>query len=242
MSVASYCVAIGLLAGTTGTALAKGDLYAYVVDGNTDFGVIDLNTGSVNVCGNNGIQLAGIGVGPNGTIYAATWLGNTVWTVNPSNGALTEVGTTGLQVAVFGSTTDGYLYGMDLNSELYSIDPSTGASTPIGNTGIALSGGYGSISVGSGKIYVSNYEEELYATNARTAKSKFIGAGSVVFGAMLKDKGVLYGGNVTGNPGVYTVDTATGADVLVASVTGLSGGFFGLTPTPKGSNGTCPTE
>jgi len=239
-TLAAHCVAIGWLAVGTGAAVAKGDLYAYIVAGNFDFGVVDLDTGNFTLCGNSGVQVAGLGAGPSGTIYAGTFKSSTVSTVDPSNGALTTVGTTGLTIYGFGSTKKG-LFALDSSGNLYSIDPLTAASTLIGATGLTLSGSTFGVSVGSGKLYVS-VNSSLYVVNTRNAKTALIGNGSSDFGAFLYAKGVLYGGTAPAPSSIYTVNTQTGADTFVAQLQGESTSFWGLAPTPKHANGSCPAD
>jgi hypothetical protein len=233
-------VAIGLLAMGTGAAAAKGDLYAYMVAKNFDFGVVDLDTGVFTLCGNSGAQLAGLGVGPGGTIYAGTFQTSTVSSVNPSNGALTTIGSTGLTIFGFGSTKKG-LYALDGSGNLYSINPTTAASTLVGATGLALSGSTFGISDGSGKLYAS-VNGALYVVNAKNAKTVLIGSGSSDFGAFLFAKGMLYGGSAPSPSSIYTVNTQTGADTFVAQLQGESTDFWGLAPTPKHANGSCPAD
>jgi hypothetical protein len=235
---AAHWMAITLLAIGTAAANAKGDLYAYMVAKNFDFGVVDLDAGVFTLCGNSGAQVAGLGIAPSGTIYAGTFQTSTVSTVDPSNGALTTIGSTGLTIFGFGSTKKG-LYAFDASGNLYSIDPVTAASTLIGATGLTLSGSTFGVSDGSAKLYVS-LNGALYVVNARNAKAALIGSGSSDFGALLYAKGTLYGGSAPAPSSIYSVNTQTGADSFVAQLQGESTDFWGLAPTPKRANGSCP--
>jgi len=243
---AAKCFAAGLLALGSGAALAKGDPFAYMMAGNgnmtgsADFGVIDLKTGVFTLCGNSGSLLAGLGLGPDGTIYGGTWQGTTISTVNPSNGALTTVGNTSFQIWAFGSTSKGRLWAMDSPGNLYSINPTTGAATLIGKTGIPFnqSETYG-VSAAASKLYVSN-ETTFYSVSTKHGKAKTVGAESDTFGAFVWIKGVLYGGGANQPYSVYTVNPTNGTDTLVAPLTGESNNFWGLVPAPKGATGACP--
>jgi PEP-CTERM motif len=73
---------------------------------------------------------------PGGTLLTLTGSGNLV-AINPSTGASSVVGSTGLggNVNALGHlrTT---LYATDLNNNLYTVSPTTGLATPVGATGI----------------------------------------------------------------------------------------------------------
>jgi hypothetical protein len=234
------CFAAGLFALGNGAAFAKGDPFAYMIAGNSDFGVIDLKTGVFTLCGNSGVLQAGLGLGPDGTIYGGAWKGTTISTVNPSNGTLTTIGNTSFQIWAFGSTSKGRLWAMDMPGNLYSINPATGAGTLVGPTGVAFnqSETYG-VSAASSKFYVSN-GTNFYSVSAKNGKTKTVGPESSTFGAFVSIKGVLYGGGDTSPFSVYTVNTTNGSDTLVAPLTGEADDFWGLVPTPKGATGTCP--
>jgi len=81
----------------------------------------------------------GLGVGPGGTLYASN--GQTLYTINPTTGALSAVGTTSIGIFDMGSTTSGlFAVGTDMN--LYSINPNTAAATLIGPTGLTYFNGH----------------------------------------------------------------------------------------------------
>ena len=61
-----------------------------------DFGTIDLDTGVFTLLGNSGVAVAGLGV-INGSLYASSLGGaGNLYTVNPANGSLTLVGSSGV--------------------------------------------------------------------------------------------------------------------------------------------------
>ena len=104
--------------------------------GNSVFGAINLRNGQFTQLG-GAFQYLGLGE-VNGTLYTInnTGLIGSLYTVNPVNGRATLVGSTGLAVGDFGSTTSG-LYALDNyvvsgSLHLYSINPTTGAATLIG--------------------------------------------------------------------------------------------------------------
>ena len=200
-----------------------------------DFGVIDLNTGVFSKLGNSGQTLAGLGVAT-GALYG-TSQGN-VYTMNQTNGALTQVGTTTtFTYEDFGSTTTG-LFAVDSNANLYSINPATGAPSLIGSTGISNIGAtFGGLSTNAGSLYLTS-ADQLYTLNTSTGAATLIGpTGNFEIAALVEEGGVLYGGGnpVGGNSpfAVYTVNPTTGAATFVANVSGTGDlNFFGLAPDP----------
>src|SRR5262249_15418771 len=109
-------------------APAYADAFAYATTGDDQFGVVDLNTGVFSEIGNMGVLLTGLGVGPGGVLYGGGHSSGTLYSVNPSTGALTTIGSGALTYWATGSTTSG-LYAVDNspNMNLYSINPNTGA-------------------------------------------------------------------------------------------------------------------
>jgi hypothetical protein len=109
----------------------------FYVDGNGNFGTLDLPTGTVTqigaatVAGSNGIDLTH---GLNVYAYNAS---NQLWQITPSTGAASQIGTgtTGTipDQATTGALTDGSYFGIDaVTGILYSIDLGSGATTPVG--------------------------------------------------------------------------------------------------------------
>jgi hypothetical protein len=99
--------------------------------------VLDLNTGVFTESGDMGQRLSGLGVGPGGVLYGSgyPYSSPNLYSINPTNGALTLVGTNfSPGFYDLGSTTTG-LFAMGNNDgKLYSINPSTGAGSLIGPT------------------------------------------------------------------------------------------------------------
>ena len=128
---------------------------AYEFVGRSDnWGIIDLATGAFSQTGNSGQLLTGLGVGPGGLLYGGLFQGTTLYQVNPANGSLTSVGTSGISYNDFGSTTSG-VYGFDGSANLYSVNTTTEAATLIGSTGLSMAGTTGT-STGSETLYFVN--------------------------------------------------------------------------------------
>src|SRR5579875_2167099 len=66
------------------------DNMAYLESSTGQFGTIDLNTGAFTYLGSNGLNAAGLALF-NGTLYATSDGGTSIYSVNTSNGALTQL-------------------------------------------------------------------------------------------------------------------------------------------------------
>jgi hypothetical protein len=152
-------IVAGLCLGAS--SVAKADTIAYMGDNGGNFGTIDLNTGVFSLLGKTAIgglpqftePLSGMAEA-NGTLYGASEGTNDngqLYTINPTNGALTRVGTTGISYDDFGSTTTGF-YAVDSFGALYSTNRANGAATLIGSTGLTLNAFRG-ISTNASSLY-----------------------------------------------------------------------------------------
>src|SRR5581483_8281558 len=193
----------------------QADDMAYAGVNRGPFGITDLNSGAFSSAGNSGQTLAGLAVA-NGSICATSYhAGSTLYNVNPSNGALTSIGTTGIDVDDFGSTTGG-MWAVDTSANLYSINPSSGAATLVGSTGLSL-GSWRSLSNNSATLYFAN-GADLYTLNTSTGAPTLVGAfnGSAEEGTLLFEDGILYGGDNVNNT-VDTINIVTGVATLGAA-------------------------
>jgi hypothetical protein len=213
---------------------AQADTIAYIGFESGAFGTIDLTTGAVDlVTSSIGITPAGLGEVGN-TLYAATFDSSpTLYTVNPTTGALTLVGTSAGSFGYhdFGSTLTG-LYGDDFSSptNLYSVNPSTGAATDVGSTGLtSTQTSFRTLSSNSSTLYLTK-DFGLYTLNPANGASTFIGSfgSNVVMTALMMDNGLLYGADESGN--FYTINTTTGAATLDTSIASVGSPVWGLAP------------
>jgi hypothetical protein len=203
-------------------------------------GTIDLKTGAFTLLGNSGQALAGMAVA-NATLYATSYHTSvgTLYTVNPTNGSLTVVGTSSIDIDDFGSTTTG-LYAVGVNGDLYSINRLTGAATLIGPTGLSF-GTWRSLSTNSSTLYFAN-GANLYTLNTTTGAATLIGnMGGPEEGALLLEGGNLYGGENLPALAVDTLNTTTRAATVGPSLTGTSSSFFALAPNPLPAKTPEPT-
>jgi uncharacterized repeat protein (TIGR03803 family) len=198
-----------------------------------DFGTIDLTTGVFSKLGNSGVTLAGMAVA-NGTLFGTSYekAPGTLYTIDPASGSVTVVGTSAVQYFAFGSTTSG-LYVVGVDASLYSIDPASGATTLIGPTGFALTPGvWYSLSTNSPTLYFAD-AAKLYMLDTSTGTPTLVGStGGPQMGALLMEGGILYGGENSPSLSVATLDSTTGAATTGPTVTGTTGSFYALAPSP----------
>jgi PEP-CTERM motif len=130
------------------TAAANADNLVYVLGGSGPFGTMNLSTGSFTPIGPAiSVGTGGLVQGPSGTLLSLGFDGN-LNRINPTTGALSTVGATGLgdcslltspcgsnSANIIGKVGSN-LYATDLANNLYSVNPTTGAATLIGATGI----------------------------------------------------------------------------------------------------------
>ncbi len=223
-------------------AASAQDPMAYDFVGRVEnWGSIDLTTGAFSQTGNTGELITGLGVGPGGLLYGGLFEGTTLYQVNPANGAVTSVGTSGLpEYYGMGSTTSG-VYAFDNNANFYSVNTTTGATTLIGSTGLSMSGTTGT-STGSDTLYFMDGAGDLYSINTSTAAATKIGStGLTAVGAMVFENGTLYAGNSGSPVALYTLDTTTGAATFVADAPN-SADFWGLAPSVFPVAGLSPSS
>ncbi len=173
----------------------------------------------------------GIALADSGVFYATTGhMGpnpGSLITIEPSNGAGTLIGSTGITGA-FGaavpalaikSTGEMYATSSDTSADLYRIDALTGAGTFVANIGLAYSDALAFD--GNNILYAIDGDGNLYIVDDQTGATTFIGPTGVFIRGMEFDPttGILWGGNGSTAPddGVYTIDVTTGAATLVGN-------------------------
>jgi hypothetical protein len=236
-AVAAVGVLISVSAARAATPLA------YATWQNSDFGILNLQTAVFTKCGNFGFGgtgdvPAGLAVGPLKSILTEEQDTGVVYTVNPRNGDLTEVGPSGAPDAFgFGSTTK-VIYQILPDQNVYTVNPSTGAATKIGNTGININDVTG-ISTGSKTLYITN-ELGLFSVNAKTGKATLVSTPASLGAPFYVGKQWYIIGNA-GTTQLYTLNPATGGEVLIGTVSGgaPNSQIYGVAPAPaKAACGT----
>jgi hypothetical protein len=212
----------------------------FYVDGNGNFGTLDLPTGTVTqigaatVPGSNGIDLT-----PALQVYAYN-TSNQLMQITPSTGAATPVGAAGSipDQATTGALTDGSYFGIDaVTGNLYLIILATGATTSVGPTSAAvlpagctvetsLAGSANVLyyTIGySGASCSSPMPDTLYQIDPTSGATTTIGqitisgSGGNAFVGSTFVGGTLYGFTAGGQE--YTIDPATGVATLLTSTT-----------------------
>jgi hypothetical protein len=213
-------------------ATAKADPMAYMGTDTGEFGTIDLTTGAFSLLGNSGQTLAGMAVA-SGELFASAYhtASGTLFNINPANGMLTTLGSSGVDIDDFGSTTGG-LFAVGVDGNLYSFNPSDGAATLIGPTGIGF-GSWRGLSTNSATLYFAD-GTDLYTLNTSTGVATLVGdmGGGVEIGALLEEGGVLYGGEEEPSLQIDTLDPVTGLATSGPPLTGATGHFYALAPSP----------
>lgn len=222
------------------SSMAAADSYAYIELGNTDWGIMDLDTGSYSITGVSGSLMSGIG-SYGGGAYGGLDGGTALYEVNESNGALTFIGDGSVDYRDFGSTTSGLYglaYGSDGTYDLFSVNAATGADTEIGATGLSIGGLIGMSAAGSNLYYAQ--EDNLYQLSTTTGAATLIGTFSQATypGAMLWEDGTLYSGDDDTSPlGVSILDPSNAMVNQLSTSPGLPSDFWGFAPAGSSTPG-----
>ena len=235
----------------------------------TPSNIFGVNTGTGGMSGalSTGVLgLVGIAADPSsGELYGLTSFGgapaNTLVKINPTTGASTVVGNTGLTIQegdLAFNPVDGQLYAAWDQSgggrNLFKINPITGVGTNVGSLG--SSGDFSALAFNSvGTLYVvdtdgngtSSFLKKINPATAATLTTTTMNVklGSVAGLAFDPDTGIAYvaDGNVGGTHILYTLNTANGQATVVGPVGDSVAGLTFLCP-PKcrllGNNGGGP--
>jgi hypothetical protein len=201
---------------------ARADVLAYAeIAGGIAFGVVDLNTGSFTPIG-SGMTGQGLGAGPDGGIYTGN--ATSLYSINPTNGVATLVGSSASIVYwEIGSTTTG-LYALGTDGNLFSINPNTGAATSIGPSGLSAAVDHQELTMsnGSDTLYMTS-GGALYVLNTTTGAASLVGSGTPgTFGGLVVVNDVIYGAESSGllQPAIYTIDASSGAQTFQTFISG----------------------
>lgn len=252
--LASTIVALFVAVFVDGFA-AKADDMAYMINAQSQFGIIDLNTGDFSSLGYSTIpSFVPVGLGVSGgQLYTAGYTDTTLYQVNPASGALTKIGAGSVHYYGLGSTTGGlYALGAYVASNnatqfnLYSIDPTSGAATLIGPIGAIGPSQTWTLSNGSSTLYLSD-NFNLYSLDTTTGAATVIGSqplSTLNAAALVYEDGTLYAGVDSCTPScnisVWSLNATSGAGALVANATN-TGDFQGLAPiVPPASQQVLP--
>jgi PEP-CTERM motif len=194
----------------------------YVVNGNSQFGVVNLSSGSFRAIGAPTPEPeSNLVWGPNGLLYTLGTISGNLETINPATGMTTVVGSTGLPFFPTGISTafdlagvNGKLYLTDFSNNLYSVNANTGAATLIGATGMPPDPHIPFTINPDGTINLC--DEILYGVGGRLYST---------FDSFTAD---LVSGNVTSvvvPPNLWRIDPSTGSATLIGPTSlNLDGG------------------
>jgi hypothetical protein len=165
-----------------------------------------------------------------GTLYAIDASGRpSLYTVNTSNGALTDVGPLDNPGGPgdFASTPGGGLYFVDSSDLLYTVSAATGLATAVGPLGLSV--GTGNLAFGpDGNFYIAS-GFDLYNINTATGAGTLVGnfGGGVSFTALVSADGLFYGFD---GSSMYNINLTTGAATFVQTLPAGVGQFEAATP------------
>lgn len=190
----------------TFTAASAAAESVYVINGGAQFGTVNLSDGSFTSIG-SGLPEPGAGLvqGPGGNLLTIGGSGD-LYSINPTTGVATDIGSTGLTLSTAPVNTigevNGAVYVTDANNNLYSINTTTAAATLIGSTGMPGDPGCGQ--------FPNLCDESLFGANGNLY--------ATYDAFLLGNDG--YSANILVNPGLWQIDPTSGAATFIAS-TGL---------------------
>jgi hypothetical protein len=205
----------------------------------SQFGTVDPITGAYTNIATTPVQLNALSFEPNGTLYA---LGadNHLYSVNPANGALSDVGSTGTFFGLnsLAARSDGTLFGEDPFGTLYRLNPATGQGTQVGGSGIFGLHSTGMLAFGPGDNLFSDnsfFGDFLTTQDQNTGTETEIGSTPLNInfpGGLFFDNGQAFAFGFFGD--INTINTATGASSPTGiSVTGGFGQVLGAAAQPQ---------
>jgi uncharacterized repeat protein (TIGR01451 family) len=235
---------LGFLAAATMPARAADDTI-YGITNNSPFNIYSINptTGAATSVGTLSFASASLARNPTtGLIYYAAINASggrySIATWDPATSTNTTLSSTvNIYLPRFAFKSDGTLYGMDSNNNLYTLSTSTGAilttSGPVTGGGLATGLGGDMAFAPDGTLYMIA-GTNLYRISGTT--STLVGNTGVTAPAGLAfgDNGALYASDTTaGNSRIYTLSTVNGAATLVGS---SGAALSDLTALPKFAN------
>jgi hypothetical protein len=226
---------IASLAFALATTVAKADPLVYVVNGSQQFGTINLTTGAFQQVGPTVSEPGyfGLAAAPNGSLVTFAYSSN-VYSINPSTGAPTLLGPSGLADCTTPSSPcgptsnaslgglNGKTYATDFQNNLYRVDPITGVAALIGATGIQ------SIPFVPGSLNpdgtINFYDEAIFGAGGKLYET---------FDAFVFDLTSFSVVSTVVDPALYEIDPSTGlatlvgyTDLGIGAVANVSGTYY----------------
>jgi len=230
---------VWLAAGTVGQAQAGQLAYVvahdYAASGPELFGTVDVTTGSFNQISQlstPGFSIFGMGFGPGGLLYGVGFSfanpngPGELFSINPTTGATSDLGSVPFSPAGAGNSGNGPLFALSLSttsptSMLYSLNPPSNSANLIGTLPFSADG---LVAVDSqGNLFAAgNGDGSFYRVNTSTASFTLVGntgLGLTLYaGTFVGD--TLYGFSAgTTNDTIYTIDTSNAGVTPGANIT-----------------------
>jgi len=183
----------------------------WIGDSSGQLGTVDVATGSVNVIGGMGQQMADIAFDPSGNLYGITF--GALYSINKTTAVSNLIGNLGTSANSLAFDSSGTLY--TANSSLYTVNVLTGAATLVGSGGASYNSS-GDLAFIGGELFLSSSSstgDNLVKLNLSTGAGTLIGGigFSAVWGLASDNNIDLYG--LTGTS-VLNINTTTGVGTL----------------------------
>jgi hypothetical protein len=218
-----WCVAtLSLL--LVGVEKSRADVIDFVSTSLSQFGTLDLNTGTFVPIGTD-VFFQDLARLPFNTLYGMD-NAQTLRIVNPADGSSTIVGVSGNGIQGLAIRSDGTLFGLS-HQNLYTIDKTTGAATLVGFMG-PFAGDFDAKFDNTGKLLLET-NGALYSVNTSTGNATLVGPtpGFTVL-SMDFENGTMYG--FTTGDQIISINTSTGAGTLLTN-TSPATAVFGAAPS-----------
>jgi len=154
----------------SGLGVAGGNVYGGI-EGTSNLERVNVATGALTLVGTGNITYFDFGSTTSG-LYAID-SSFRLFSINPTNGAATLIGSTGLsQIDTVGLSTNSSLLYLTNGTSLYTLNTTTGAATLVGTTGQAI----GAMVLENGKLYGGNNHPNLqvYTLDPGTGAATFV--------------------------------------------------------------------
>jgi Domain of unknown function (DUF4394) len=207
----------------------------YVATLNQKFVEYNTLTGAYTVLGTTSpTSLFGMGFN-GGVLYANDSISapsTGLYTVNPTNGALTSAGTISGAISGQGTLTapvgGGTLYYFtDASTDLFTINPNNGLATTVGPLGFPPSSvGFDLAFAPNGNLYAAS-NDNFYEINQTTGAATLLGNSGAALQALIAGDGTLYG---FAGFNIYSINLSNGALTFVGTTPGALGEFLDGTP------------
>jgi hypothetical protein len=206
---------------------ARADLSVYVTGIGNEFGTLDLATGAFSQIATlklpAGDLMYGMGFGADGKLYGVdSQRDANLWQINPSNGALTDLGAIGR--SAFDATSDAsgklYVISQNANPIYYTMNPPSPSPTVVGRTGIT-SEGLMAVNADGTELFTTTQNTtsstyDLVSLNPMTGMSTILGDTGFRVDAGLFVGSTLYGFDATSDA-IVLLNTTTGAGTQVGT-------------------------